>query len=76
MRTEKAKKILFFIDGPVPSQADLDAAEALGTRAFRNARHAGGPPKDGCKVAGAVPASYRKASNVTVVQAPTPTTKK
>ena len=68
MREPKKDQILFFIDGPVPSAAELATAEALGTRCFRNARKAGNPPASGCKCAGAVPAQYLKSKAVQVVQ--------
>jgi hypothetical protein len=69
MKEPKQQKILFFIEGAVPTPSDLAAAEALGTRCFRNARKATVPPRD-CRVAGAVPANYAKSKNVTVVPAP------
>lgn len=70
MREPKKEQVLFFIDGPVPSEVEKAAAEAIGTKCFRNARKAGMPPASGCRVAGAVPASYAKAKNVQVVPVP------
>lgn len=70
MREPKQQQILFFVKGPVPSAADLAAAEALGTKTFRNANKAVSAPKAGCRVAGAVPESWIKAKNVTVVPVP------
>jgi hypothetical protein len=72
MREPKQQQILFFVDGPAPSAADFAAAEALGTKCFRNARKAGSPPRDGCRCAGAVPPAYVKAKNVTVLTVPPP----
>jgi|PlaIllAssembly_1097288.scaffolds.fasta_scaffold07940_6 hypothetical protein len=68
MRESKQQLIIYFVNGPVPSADDYAAAKALGTKCFRNAKHPSNPPKDGCKAAGAVPANYLKAKNVTVVQ--------
>jgi hypothetical protein len=70
MREPKKDQILFFVDGPVPSNEDKAAAEALGTKCFRNARKAGSPPVGGCRVAGAVPEAYRRSKAVQVVTAP------
>jgi len=68
MRESKQQQILFFVNGAVPTAADYAAAEALGTKTFRNARKSSLPPKDGCRCAGCVPPAYLKAKNVTVVQ--------
>jgi hypothetical protein len=70
MKTQKQQQILFFIDGPIPSEEDRAAAKVLGATAFRNARKYGTPPKDGCKAAGCVPDNYRKAKHVTIVALP------
>ena len=58
---------LFFIKGAIPTADELAAAEALGTRSFRNALKPSTPPRGGCKAAGAVPENYRKAKHVTVI---------
>jgi hypothetical protein len=70
MKTPQQQQILFFIDGPVPTEKDHAEAKALGTMTFRNARKPGAPPRGGCKVAGLVPENYAKAKGCTVVKAP------
>lgn len=76
MRDAKQTQTLFFVKGPVPSEKELAAAKALGTKCFRNANHYSTPPKDGCKAAGAVPENYRKAKNVEVIAQATEPAKK
>lgn len=38
-------KIIIFIDGPFPSEADLKLGVKLGTKCFRNVREASGIPE-------------------------------
>jgi hypothetical protein len=59
MQTSK-RKILYFIDGPVPTQAQIDEAWDLGTSMFRNKQHFGdGDSIEHCDgVAGDPPAAY------------------
>ena len=46
-------KIIIFIDGPFPSEADLELGAKLGTKCFRNVREASGIPEL-CRYATAV----------------------
>ena len=54
------RRVLYFVDGPVPTPEDRAQATKLGTKMFRNARLAGGadPPERCDAVAGAVPPAY------------------
>src|SRR5215203_116237 len=57
----RASKIIYFIDGPIPEEADYDASMGLGQGVvFRNARKIVlGAPLENCDaVAGEVPADY------------------
>lgn len=58
----KRKRILFFIAGEAPTKEESAAAEALGTKAFRNARYVSNETSlEPCDaVAGAVPPAYAK----------------
>jgi hypothetical protein len=77
--TSRKRRVLFFIAGPVPTEAELAAAEQLGTKMFRNAAQV---TKDDAvekcdAVAGAVPPSYAKLPRVevpAVAVAPAPET--
>lgn len=73
MKTSR-KKILFFISGPVPSDADRAAAAALGTKMFRNALQTDERPEVCDAVAGAVPDLYKGVAGIEVltVGAPAP----
>lgn len=54
------KKTLYFIKGPVPTKADIEAAQKLEGAVFRNANFVGneGRLEDCNAVAGAIPARY------------------
>ena len=56
-------KILFFINGPVPTESDREQAASISGRVmFRNAQFAGSEPCEQCEaVAGCVPANYAAA---------------
>jgi hypothetical protein len=58
----KRKRILFFIAGEAPTKEESAAAEALGTKMFRNARHVNSEhsPEPCDAVAGLVPPAYAK----------------
>lgn len=64
------RKVLFFITGPVPTDADKALAAKLGTKMFRNAEQvvSGEKPESGTThVAGAVPAAYRGVAGIEVL---------
>ena len=54
-------KILFFINGPVPTEAEREqAAQIVGNVVFRNAKFADGESCEQCDgVAGSVPENYK-----------------
>lgn len=58
----KRKRILFFIAGEAPTKEESAAAEALGTKMFRNARYVNSEhsPEPCDAVAGLVPPAYAK----------------
>lgn len=58
----KRKRILFFIAGEAPTKEESAAAEALGTKMFRNARYVNSEhsPEPCDAVAGLVPPAYTK----------------
>jgi len=68
------KKVLVFIDGPVPTASERALAEKLGTGMFRNAQQV--RADDVCEscthAAGAVPAQYRDKEGITVIEADEP----
>ena len=55
------RKILFFINGSVPTEAEKkSASEIEGSVVFRNAKFAGNEPPEPCDgVVGAVPENYK-----------------
>lgn len=57
------RKILFFIAGPVPTEAEKrEASEIVGNVVFRNAKFAGAEPPEPCDgVAGCAPENYKNA---------------
>lgn len=62
------KVILFFIAGMVPTDAEREAAEKLGTARFRNAQLAKNDTVEKCdEVAGLVPESYKNVKGVKVL---------
>lgn len=55
------KKILFFIKGACPTQAEREASEGIEGVVFRNANFAVGEPPETCDgVAGCVPENYKR----------------
>ena len=68
------KKILFFINGPVPTEADkLEASEIVGKVVFRNANFAASEQPEPCDgVAGAVPENYKALFPVAGAEIPEP----
>ena len=64
------KVILFFIAGMVPTDAEREAAEKLGTARFRNAHLAKNDTVEKCdEVAGLVPERYKALKGVKVLDA-------
>lgn len=62
------KVILFFIAGMVPTDAEREAAEKLGTSRFRNARLAANDSIEKCdEVAGLVPEAYKGVEGIKVL---------
>ena len=62
------KVILFFIAGMVPTDAEREAAEKLGTARFRNANLAKNDTVEKCdEVAGLVPESYKGVKGIKVL---------
>lgn len=62
------KVILFFIAGMVPTDAEREAAEKLGTARFRNARLAKNDTVEKCdEVAGLVPEIYKNVKGTKVL---------
>lgn len=62
------KVILFFIAGMVPTDAEREAAEKLGTARFRNAHLAKNDSVEKCdEVAGLVPERYKTLEGVKVL---------
>ena len=71
----KRKRILFFIAGEAPTKEESAAAEALGTKMFRNARHVNSEhsPEPCDAVAGLVPPAYAKFPFAAAVEEPVAT---
>lgn len=65
-------KVLFFTRGPVPTKDELEAAEKLGTKMFRNAAADEGFMEKADAYAGAVPERY-KAKTTSPTAAPSKT---
>lgn len=62
------KVILFFIAGMVPTDAEREAAEKLGTARFRNAHLAKNDTVEKCdEVAGLVPEIYKNVKGIKVL---------
>ncbi|MFA7063574.1 MAG: hypothetical protein WC132_05495 [Methanomethylophilus sp.] len=62
------KVILFFIAGMVPTDAEREAAEKLGTARFRNAQLAKNDTVEKCdEVAGLVPEIYKNVKGIKVL---------
>ena len=61
------RKILFFIAGPVPTEAErAEASEIVGNVVFRNVKFAADENPEQCDgVAGLVPDNYKRAEEVT-----------
>lgn len=68
----KRKRILFFIAGEAPTKEESAAAEALGTKMFRNARYVNSEhsPEPCDAVAGLVPPAYAKFPLAAAVEEP------
>ena len=68
----KRRRILFFIAGEAPTKEESAAAEALGTKMFRNARYVNSEhsPEPCDAVAGLVPPAYAKLPLAAAVEEP------